>query len=104
MVAGDNQGPAQVRTLADRRIAKGRTMVDTPDLPSAATGAAGADEVSSRPLSEIAKRALAEAEDRRRARDEAAGAEAARREVGGRNGPDPVRYGDWEKDGIISDF
>ncbi|MGA7117584.1 MAG: DUF1674 domain-containing protein [Hyphomicrobium sp.] len=24
--------------------------------------------------------------------------------MGGRNGPDPVRYGDWEKDGIISDF
>ncbi len=79
-------------------------MVDKPDLPSAATGAAGADEVPSRPLSEIAKRALAEAEERRRARDEAAEAEAARREVGGRNGPDPVRYGDWEKDGIISDF
>ncbi|MGZ8410494.1 MAG: DUF1674 domain-containing protein [Hyphomicrobium sp.] len=75
-------------------------MVDKSDLPSAA----GADEVPSRPLSEIAKRALAEAEERRRARDEAAEAEAPRRELGGRNGPDPVRYGDWEKDGIISDF
>ena len=27
-----------------------------------------------------------------------------RREVGGRNGPDPVRYGDWEKGGIAVDF
>lgn len=78
-------------------------MADTPDLPSV-SGAADADVTPPRELSEIAKRALAEAEERRRARDEAAKAEAARQEVGGRNGPDPVRYGDWEKDGIISDF
>ena len=26
------------------------------------------------------------------------------KEVGGRNGPDPVRYGDWEKGGIAVDF
>lgn len=26
------------------------------------------------------------------------------REVGGREGPEPTRYGDWEKNGIISDF
>lgn len=47
-----------------------------------------------------ALRALAEAEQRRRAqaeRDRPA-------EVGGRDGPDPVRYGDWEKGGITSDF
>jgi hypothetical protein len=25
-------------------------------------------------------------------------------EVGGRKGPDPVRYGDWEKAGICVDF
>ena len=25
-------------------------------------------------------------------------------EVGGRDGPDPVRYGDWEKGGIAVDF
>ena len=25
-------------------------------------------------------------------------------EFGGRNGPDPVRYGDWEKSGIAVDF
>lgn len=25
-------------------------------------------------------------------------------EVGGRNGPEPTRYGDWEKNGICSDF
>jgi hypothetical protein len=26
------------------------------------------------------------------------------KEIHGRNGPDPVRYGDWEKNGIASDF
>jgi hypothetical protein len=26
------------------------------------------------------------------------------KEVGGREGPEPTRYGDWEKNGIISDF
>ena len=25
-------------------------------------------------------------------------------EFGGRKGPEPTRYGDWEKNGIISDF
>ena len=55
-----------------------------------------------RPLTPEARRALAEAEERRRqpARDTA----PAPGEVGGRNGPDPVRYGDWEKGGIASDF
>ena len=28
----------------------------------------------------------------------------APREVGGRKGPEPTRYGDWEKDGIATDF
>ena len=26
------------------------------------------------------------------------------KEVGGPKGPEPTRYGDWEKNGIISDF
>ena len=49
-----------------------------------------------------AKLADVEAEERRRKAGEAAPAKAA--EVGGRDGPDPVRYGDWEKDGLASDF
>jgi len=28
----------------------------------------------------------------------------AKTEVGGRNGPEPTRYGDWEKGGIAVDF
>lgn len=56
-----------------------------------------------RKLTPEAERALKEAEARRRARQ--AGAPAAHvKEIGGRDGPDPVRYGDWEKGGILSDF
>ena len=47
-----------------------------------------------------AQRALAEAEARRRT---AKKPELAR-ELGGRDGPEPVRYGDWEKKGIAVDF
>lgn len=58
------------------------------------------EDIARKPLSDAAKRALAEAEERRRQ----AAAQNAQKEVGGRDGPDPIRYGDWEKDGIISDF
>jgi hypothetical protein len=53
-------------------------------------------------LTPAAERALKEAEERRKAREGNAGGDAP--EVGGRKGPDPARYGDWEKDGIASDF
>lgn len=51
-------------------------------------------------LPPAAQRALAEAEARRKAQ------EATERptELGGRDGPEPVRYGDWEKKGIAVDF
>jgi hypothetical protein len=51
-------------------------------------------------LSGAAQRALAEAEERRRR----AAAAPVTREVNGRDGPDPVRYGDWEVKGIATDF
>ena len=53
-------------------------------------------------LPEAAKRALAEAEERRKKQKKSAKPQP--KEILGRDGPDPVRYGDWEKDGIISDF
>ncbi|MBW4981700.1 DUF1674 domain-containing protein [Mameliella sp. CS4] len=58
--------------------------IDRPDLPPAA------------------QRALAEAAERR-AKAEAA-AQALPPELGGRDGPEPVRYGDWEKKGLAIDF
>ena len=47
-----------------------------------------------------ARRALAEAEERRKATK----AKTMPTELGGRDGPEPVRYGDWEKKGIAVDF
>jgi hypothetical protein len=55
-------------------------------------------------LTPAARRALAEAEERRRLADARQAANPAPKEVGGREGPDPTRYGDWEKGGIASDF
>ena len=51
-------------------------------------------------LPAAAKRALAEAEARRKVLD----AKQMPLELGGRDGPEPVRYGDWEKKGLAIDF
>jgi len=72
------------------------------EAPGSVDGADDASIEPAKPLSAAAKRALAEAAERREAAKEA---EAKRRkEIGGRGGPDPVRYGDWEKGGICWDF
>ena len=52
------------------------------------------------PLPAAAQRALAEAEARRAAAKDA----ALPVELGGRDGPEPVRFGDWERKGIAVDF
>ena len=54
------------------------------------------------PLSEAARRALAEAAARRREIDAKMAAQP--KEEGGRGGLDPARYGDWEIKGLTSDF
>ena len=53
-----------------------------------------------KPLPPEAVRALAEAEDRRKKVQ----IEVLPKELGGRDGPEPVRYGDWERKGIAIDF
>jgi hypothetical protein len=60
------------------------------------------NEEAAKPLSPAAKRALAEAEARRvkYLADEA----ALPKELAGRGGNDPNRYGDWEIKGLTSDF
>ncbi len=52
------------------------------------------------PLSPAARRALAEAEARRAL----AATAPLPKEVNGRKGPEPTRFGDWESKGIASDF
>lgn len=54
------------------------------------------------PLAPAARRALAEAEARRQAYRENEG--MLPKELGGRGGKEPVRYGDWEVKGLASDF
>jgi len=56
--------------------------------------------MSRKPLSPEAQRALAEAEARRKAAPDV----TLPKEVNGRDGPEPTRFGDWEKKGIASDF
>ena len=58
-------------------------------------------------LPPAAQRSLAEAEERRKkAEERRKKAQAAElpKELGGRDGPEPVRFGDWEKKGIAVDF
>ncbi|MEQ1865058.1 MAG: DUF1674 domain-containing protein [Micropepsaceae bacterium] len=58
-------------------------------------------EVAAR-IAAAAQRALAEAEARRA--EQAKTAEARAKEVGGRGGLDPTRFGDWEIKGVACDF
>ncbi|MFS4438281.1 DUF1674 domain-containing protein [Paracoccaceae bacterium GXU_MW_L88] len=51
-------------------------------------------------IKDAAERALTEAEARRKAQQPV----EMPRELGGRKGPEPIRYGDWEKRGIAIDF
>ena len=52
------------------------------------------------PLTPEAERALAEAEERRKKAKKL----ELPTELGGRDGPEPIRYGDWENKGIATDF
>lgn len=67
-------------------------MTDDPSPPSVP---------QRKPLTPAAERALAEAEARRKA---AAAASPPPKEFQGPKGPEPTRYGDWERKGIASDF
>jgi hypothetical protein len=53
-------------------------------------------------IAAAAQRALAEAEARRA--QEAKNPKDRPKEIGGPKGPEPTRYGDWERKGIVSDF
>jgi hypothetical protein len=56
---------------------------------------------TARVLTPEAQRALAEADGRRKLFNDKSRRPA---EVGGRDGPEPTRFGDWEKGGLTSDF
>ena len=60
------------------------------------------DKTQGRKLSPAAERALAEAAARRAEIDRKVAERP--KELRGRSGPEPTRYGDWETKGIASDF
>ena len=74
------------RSCASRRFSAGKFRIDDSSLIV--------------PLSDSEARALAEAEERRRN----AKPLDLPTELGGRDGPEPVRYGDYEKKGLCVDF
>ena len=102
----DSCRPATTWGAKPDRMPTGHVMPDPkppasePPIPAASGGPAA--EAPRKALTPAAERALAEAAARRAERDK----QAANRpgEVKAPQGPDPVRYGDWEHKGIASDF
>lgn len=92
--------PDRGAAWAGRPGAAARPSAETSaEAPRAMEPAPGAEEPPP-DLPPAARRALAEAEARRAA----AAPLALPPEIGGRRGPEPVRYGDWERKGIAVDF
>ena len=78
-------------------------MPTDPTGPKPAASETGeTPEAGRRPLAPVAQRALAEAAARRAERDR--DPTTRPKESGGRGGLDPARYGDWEINGLTSDF
>jgi len=76
------------------------TDTSLPKAPASHAGAAPAGKKL--PLSPAAERALAEAAARRAEQDR--DKTERPKELHGRDGPEPTRYGDWEIKGLASDF
>ena len=91
------------------RYAKSETMPTDQPAPEPAAGPAAATpetalaQSARRPLSPAAQRALAEAAARRAEGTQGVAANPDD-EINGRGGLDPTRYGDWEINGLASDF
>lgn len=73
--------------------------MDADHVSASATGeGAPPNAAPGKVLTPEARRALEEAAARRKVE------EALPKEIGGPAGPEPTRYGDWERKGIVSDF
>lgn len=75
-----------------------------PPLPVPPSPKPGGEADAKPALPDAAVRALAEATARRRERGSDSAAAKPATEVDGRGGLDPARYGDWEVNGLASDF
>jgi hypothetical protein len=77
-----------------------REKNETGESDKAASG-----DAAGRELTPQARRALEEAAARRAAQNAAAETDVkAKKEIGGSDGPEPTRYGDWDVKGRVSDF
>ncbi len=91
------------RLAAGRRLRQEKAMPADETPPQPAASAVAEDRATEqRPLSPAAQRALAEAAARRAERDRTPPDRP--KEISGRDGPEPTRYGDWEIKGLTSDF
>lgn len=77
---------------------------DSGAAPPADANGVKTDEPRPKVLPPAALRALAEAKARRIAAAQAEAGASSPKELQGPAGPEPTRYGDWEKNGIASDF
>jgi hypothetical protein len=83
--------------------AKSKTMPTDQQQPNRCLGKIEANRSPEKPpLTPAAQRALAEAAVRRAERDRHP--PHGPKELSGRGGPEPTRYGDWEVNGLTSDF
>jgi len=97
--------PALGETLAAGRRLRQVKVMPPPDPKPSKLPAKDVGEqppTKERPRSPAAERALAEAAARRAANDRPAPDRP--KEIRGRDGPEPTRYGDWEINGLTSDF
>ena len=77
-------------------------MADEEDILAEDASESPDEQVPETPVKPVAQRALDEAAARRKKADTEKTPQP--KEVDGRGGLDPARYGDWEVKGIISDF
>lgn len=84
--------PQEDTPVTESPTPPGKAPQHNADLPGA---------TPDRPLTAVERRALEEAAARRRA---TGAVEASGEEVGGPRGPEPTRYGDWERKGLAVDF
>jgi hypothetical protein len=82
----------------------GCVMQEQPDKPMQTNDPLQEQTIHTKSLTPQAERALAEAAQRRALYDAQAQAARPVAEINGREGPEAIRYGDWENKGIASDF
>lgn len=82
----------------------GKPIINRSDMDQSTKSPSGSNRAKDAPVKrpdpKVAEQALVEAEARRAQYQQ----EREARELNGRAGPDPARYGDWENKGIASDF